>query len=187
MQEHTIARLFSIAFQVQMVPGAISPRRLLAEISADMPCHTITGGDGSTYLRRYGVATLPTGGHVYLHQFVRSDVDRELHSHPWSAHCYILAGGYSEERRTSSGHIERHAYAPGMVNVIEPDTFHRVDLLSDDAWSLCITGPKVARADGEASWSFWDRDTGKLTPWREFVTRLGLVPTPTPPGLCEPT
>ncbi len=105
MQEHTIARLFSIAFQVQMVPGAISPRRLLAE----------------------------------------------------------------------------------MVNVIEPDTFHRVDLLSNDAWSLCITGPKVARADGEASWSFWDRDTGALTPWREFVTRLGLVPTPTPPGLREPT
>ncbi len=181
--EPAIAHLFSLVFQSQMIPGAISPQRALIEIAATLPCHVIQGRDGDVYLERYGVAALSTGGRVYLHHILRSDADRELHSHPWAAVCYQLVGGYIEERRAGAG-VEVHRYTPGMVNTIEPDTFHRVDLTGKDAWSLCITGPKAERAEGEASWSFWNRDTGATTPWREFITRMGLVPTPTPTGLC---
>ena len=42
------------------------------------------------------------------------------------------------------------------------DTFHRVDLLEDDAWSHFLVGPKTK------SWGFWDRVTGQYTEWREF-------------------
>ena len=45
------------------------------------------------------------------------------------------------------------------------DTFHRVDLLEDDAWSLFLVGPKTK------SWGFWDRVTGQYTEWREFLRR----------------
>jgi hypothetical protein len=133
------------------------------------------------------------GGHVYLHHFLRSDEDVEdLHSHPWPAHAYILAGGYVEERRVEDpastiGYrvVGERYFRPGAVNVIAPDTFHRVDLLERDAWSLCVTGPKRVLDEGEAAWSFWNRETGKTTPWREFIEAAGLTLTPTPTDLVE--
>ena len=39
---------------------------------------------------------------------------------------------------------------------------------------------KVVRADGEASWSFWDRDTGITTGYRDFLAAKGLAAVSTP-------
>ena len=100
---------------------------------------------------------------TYLHRFHRSDVDRELHSHPWDwAVSLILVGGYIEERRIGSLVVKR-LVAPGDVNFLTKDDFHRVDLIEEDAWSLFIVGRK------STTWGFWDRTTDKVTPWREFL------------------
>lgn len=106
---------------------------------------------------------------VYLHKFHRGDEDSELHSHPWAwSVSFILSGGYREERRVGTwagdGVVVREM-RPWRVNIIRGSDFHRVDLYEDEAWSLFIAGPKAS------SWSFWDRVTGELTPWREFITR----------------
>jgi hypothetical protein len=65
---------------------------------------------------------------------------------------------------------EQGPYLPGDENVLKPDTFHRVDLLGDDCWTLFVVSARVQ------SWHFWDRDTGKITPWREALAARGLVP-----------
>jgi len=101
---------------------------------------------------------------AFLHRFHRSDVDNELHNHPWrGAVSLMLVGGYSEERRGKDNVVRRRLILPGQLNFIGHDTYHRVDLIDGDAWSLFIVGPKVS------SWGFWNRHDGSLTPWREFV------------------
>lgn len=146
----------------------------LAALAAQLPRRTIEHEAGP-YLSRYTLADLPGGGHVYLHFFHRSDIDSELHSHPWAGRSIILAGGYMEERRKPSRvggyYVDRHMLVTGDENVLDPDTFHRVDLLDPKrgCWTLFTTGPKVD------SWGFWDRATGAFTPWREAITRRRLT------------
>ena len=112
---------------------------------------------------------------LYMHRFHRSDEGGELHSHPfeWSV-SLVLAGGYTEERVEQAATVHpfpaseavvRKTVRPGHLNFIRHDTFHRVDLLKDDAWSLFLVGPKTK------SWGFWDRMTGRYTEWREFLRR----------------
>lgn len=147
-------------------------RAYLEALACTLPCRPIPGADGSVYLYRYTLRDLDDGGYVYLHRFMRSDADQELHNHPWSATSLILAGGYREERRDArvvTG-VAWQDYRPGDVNIIAPDTFHRVDLLEHDCWTLCTVGPRVQ------DWGFWDRHSGAFTQWEEFVRREGMVP-----------
>jgi hypothetical protein len=114
---------------------------------------------------------------LYLHRFHKGDVDRELHNHPWRwAVSLVLSGGYVEERRrvirTDIGRvydgrkIVQRYVLPGHFNVIRGGDFHRVDLLDNGVtWSLFLTGARVT------DWAFWDRHTGEVTPWREFLAR----------------
>lgn len=108
---------------------------------------------------------------LYIHHFHRSDVDRELHNHPWEwALSFILSGGYREERRVGRNRVIGRDVLPFTLNWITDKDFHRVDLLEKDAWSLFLTGPK------SYSWGFWSRNTGVFTPWREFLnTKQSLV------------
>lgn len=134
-------------------------------------------------------AVWPRGWGLYIHCFHRSDNSACLHSHPWKwALSWVLKGGYSEERRVRNVVVQRDV-RPGHFNLLKSDTFHRVDLhdttgtfefqSAEEAadflahlppkpcWSLFLAGPKFT------SWGFWDRETGKFTPWREY---LGLDP-----------
>lgn len=104
---------------------------------------------------------------VFLHRFHRGDDDLALHNHPWRwAISLVLAGGYLEERRTEDGGVERRVVRPGSINIIRDSTYHRVDLIDSECFSLFIAGPRVA------SWSFWERDTGRTVPWRQFIDEL---------------
>lgn len=147
----------------------VSTYKELTKLASRLPCRTICGEQGP-YLSRYTLSDMPDGGHVYLHFFHRGDADQELHNHPWSGTSIILAGGYKEERRVgSTAQIERRVYGPGETNVLEPDTYHRIDLIGGiGCWTLFTVSPKVQ------SWGFWDRHTGITTPWREALARRGL-------------
>lgn len=87
----------------------------------------------------------------------------------------ILWGAYSEERRQPNDTVTRRAYHTGDINHIEAATYHRVDLITPEVWTLFVTGPKVS------SWSFWDRHTGVVTPWRDFVAAHRDITRPTTP------
>lgn len=100
---------------------------------------------------------------LFLHRFHRSDDDGALHSHPWAwSLSLVLVGGYSEERRQGDS-VVRRLIRPGMFNFIRGTDYHRVDLLEYDTWSLFLVGPKAS------TWYFWDRYTGKRSPWRDFI------------------
>jgi hypothetical protein len=152
-------------------------RALLARVAARLPVRVITGEGGDPYLYKFLVWQSGEGRdtwRVHLHRFVRSDADRELHNHPWRwAVSLILAGGYREEYRTveAKPQVAWQTKRPGSINVVLPSTFHRVDLLEHDCWTLFVSGPVVQ------SWGFWDRFTGAFTPWREFFAAKGLTPT----------
>jgi hypothetical protein len=107
---------------------------------------------------------------LYLHNFHRSDDDGELHNHPWRwSVSLILRGSYSEERRvvdkaTGKSTVVRRLVCPWRLNFIFASTFHRVDLLSDEVWSLFIVGPLSG-----AGWGFWDRTADVYTPHQKFL------------------
>lgn len=137
-----------------------------------LPRRVITGGGARPYLTKYRLLKFASF-QVHLHRFHRSDEDLELHSHPWTwAWSLILSGGYIEERDDSwrgvKG-IRTKAFLSGMVNRISDSTFHRVDLIDGETWTLFVSGPVV----GE--WYFWNRHTKRLWPWREFIARKGWI------------
>lgn len=165
-------------------------RTLLRFITRYLPKRVIGTNEGD-YLERYylfgdesGLKYFPGRARIswwqrlltwlpctYIHRFVRDDADRELHNHPWEATSLILAGGYIEERRVPlpfNEHkytVQTKLYKPWSLNRIYTDTFHRVMLLEDDAWSVIVRGKT------QQSWGFWDRETGKFTHWQEFVAK----------------
>lgn len=140
--------------------------RVLQVIADELP-HISIPRQEDPYLERYRAVDTRWFS-VMLHRFRRSDADQELHNHPWSwAVSLVLSGGYSEERMHRSGAVYRRSVWPGRFNLIFSDTFHRVDLFGRDCWTLFVTGPRTQ------SWGFLDRDTGKFTPWREFVAVRG--------------
>ena len=101
---------------------------------------------------------------LYLHRFHRSDDDQALHNHPVSwALSFVLAGGYTEERRFGDHLVQVRTVRPFRFNFIRKEDYHRVDLLEEDAWSLFLVGPKID------TWYFWDRKTKVKTHWRRFI------------------
>lgn len=123
---------------------------------------------GQVVFRETWTSRLPFN--LYLHRFHRSDDDGALHNHPWRwSLSFILAGGYSEERRVGDA-VVRRLVKPLRFNFIGGDTFHRVDLIETDAWSLFFVGPKVG------TWFFWDRERKQRAQWRDFVmAKRGMI------------
>lgn len=178
-----------------------------------LPLRVITRDDGKPYLERWylcgeagGLKYFPDGQQkmrwwqhaftwlpcVYVHRFVASDDDEELHNHPWEATSLILAGGYVEERLDRSEVVLdlarafgldggkdvlkiARAFKPWSVNRIYANTFHKVSLIEDDCWTLLACGKKVG------TWGFLDVAKDEFVHWREHVARrarkaAGLTP-----------
>ena len=87
-------------------------------------------------------SSLPHG--LYLHHFHASDLPR-LHNHPWRiASSLMLAGGYREFRLDE----EPREVLPGDRTRLSRATYHRVELLAPEAWTLFAVGEFVG------SWGF---------------------------------
>ena len=161
------------AWRVTMAPVL----SLLTRVAATLPKEVIVGKDGP-YLERYDVGTTSDNGAVRLHRFLRSDEDAELHSHPWAADSLVLLGSMREERRHGTHdtgyEVQIRELHAGDCYAISADTYHRVDLITPEVWTLFCTGPHVR------SWAFWNRKTGHHTPWREFIEAKGLWPEADP-------
>jgi hypothetical protein len=101
---------------------------------------------GKPYLLRYFIIgwnplTKQAKSTMYLHHFLASDPDGEVHSHPWAwGLSLILAGAYREHRCTAGVSTVRD-YEPGSVNVFTADDQHRIELLTPDCWTLFMVGP----------------------------------------------
>ena len=69
----------------------------LKQLSSGMPCKTIPI-NGKPYLNRYYAGTFADGRDLWLHEFLTSDSERHVHSHPFIFRSIVLSGQYIEER-----------------------------------------------------------------------------------------
>jgi hypothetical protein len=101
---------------------------------------------GKLYLDRYYAAgwhpaRRQPGPALFLHHFLASDPDDQVHSHPWGwSASVILVGGYREHRCQPGGGVTVQEYRPGDVNILEATDKHRIDLLGRDCWTLFLAG-----------------------------------------------
>lgn len=128
----------------------------------------------------------------FLHEFVASDDNGELHCHPWAwSVSFILAGRYEEVRtrgrfwpreNRQEGESEYAAQldweprvrvcGPGDRNIIGPDHFHQVNILTPSVHTLFIHGPRVQ------PWGFVPagRPEGEILPVRLIRRRTHDLP-----------
>lgn len=96
----------------------------------------------------------------FLHCFHMSDPDG-LHNHPWKwARSVILRGAYVEVRCSSPTPAQLELvnrgewrpipriFWPGDSNELTEATWHRVDLMSDEVWTLFTVGPRHGKGWG---------------------------------------
>jgi hypothetical protein len=176
-----------------MIDGIIKFALAYVVTALRLPHRCITRDDGDPYLHRWylcgedgGLKYFPEGQRakrwwqylmtwmpcVYVHRFVSSDIDPELHNHPWTAVSLVLVGGYDEERRVDSisakggFKVVLQRIKPFMLNRLNADTFHRVLLIGDqEAWSIIKCGEKVQ------TWGFWSAETGEFVHHKVHAAR----------------
>lgn len=92
--------------------------------------------NGQPYLRRWYLHDSPRCS-LLLHHLCQPDADRWLHDHPWWFVAVVLRGGYTQTRTTRRG---QRTVRVRRVNVIRGGTFHRIETVDPDTWTLVLTG-----------------------------------------------
>ena len=122
------------------------------------------------YLIRWIIFKTPIGG-LMVHKFLSSDVDKELHNHPFPFITFVIKNGYTEEYYENEEKKTRVIQAPNIRFNPSGHT-HRVTINEDKKpISIVLRGPKVRE------WGFF---TECLTPkgivkkwehWKDFAAR----------------
>lgn len=131
-----------------MLMGALTARAMRHWLEAFVPRLEVQHIQpfGLPYLDRYFVSgwtpTRPQPGpKLFVHHFLASDPNDQVHSHPWAwSASLILIGGYREERCAPDGSRSVQVYEPGQMNILEATDKHRIDLLQADCWTLFLAG-----------------------------------------------
>lgn len=148
------------------------------------------------YMRRWILRT--PWGTLRIHNILRSDLDRDLHDHPFDFTSFLMKGGYYEttrwvcvdagtvapEERTKSA-LHPFTAEPGhkVGDVIEHERYHprfsvirrkAEDLhklrLDKPVWTLVITGPWKRR------WGFMTREGWVY--WKDYVNAEPVADDP---------
>lgn len=138
--------------------------KLFLKFASRLPRRVIPGEDGSAYLTRYFLLRQPWL-QIYLHEFHRSDSDRDCHDHPWRFVSIILAGGYWEDTPhpdttdpITRNFRQRKWYQPGSVLFRPASWLHRVEIdESRKPWSLVIVGSRIRKWGFQTpeGWIYW--------------------------------
>lgn len=116
---------------------------------------------------------------IFLHHILRSDDDREPHTHPWKFLSLILWGSYRERilnhwRRVADRPYEPIYYTrvatPGTLLNNSAEHTHRVEIIRP-VWSLVFVH------GAEQEWGFWTQDEAtpeRLPRWVPWRTYLGI-------------
>ena len=112
---------------------------------------------GEDYLSRWHVVPRNRFLNVYLHRFTGSD-NEIMHDHPWWSFSIALSGFALEfdDRSTRPRTIQKWT-----VRVRRPEYTHRIQIASDEVWTLFITGCRVRE------WGFHCPDGWKH--WKDFT------------------
>lgn len=94
---------------------------------------------------------------IYLHLFIGDDDDRALHDHPGPNLSIMLQGCMLEHM---DGGKLRNLHK-GDIIFRTATHRHRLTMVSDEAITLFIMGPKYRE------WGFWPE--GKFVHWKDFI------------------
>lgn len=118
------------------------------------------------YMVRYRFFNAPRwlgGWGIRVHHILRSDVDRELHDHPFDFWSFIIAGpGYVETTLAGARYYPRWSIVKRHA-----EDFHRLSLTAP-VWTIVIRG-RIRR-----TWGF-RLDTGHWMHWRDFSNMKGTL------------
>lgn len=98
---------------------------------------------------------------IYLHLFVGDDDDRAPHDHPWPSLSIALQGTMLEHMDGEEIRIIKK----GDIIFRSATHRHRQTMVSNEAITLFITGPKYRK------WGFWP--DGKFVYWKDFIDPRG--------------
>jgi hypothetical protein len=126
------------------------------------PPDVVIGGAADPYLRRWFVIPRNRFFNVYLHQFLRSDDDRALHTHPWLANASLLLKGRYREWTGDHAFTDR---SPGAIKFRWGPAPHRIELTQGTCWTLFVTGPVVRE------WGF--ACPQGFVHWKDFTSASG--------------
>jgi hypothetical protein len=141
-----------------MTPAPWTP--WLAELVDGTPdvsglrCTRLVHDDGRPYLDRYHLVDTEAVS-VRLHHWRSGDDQRAPHDHPWPNMTAVVVGELLEH--TASGDL---ALEPGAIVTRPAAEAHTIDLVTDDAWTLFVTGHIERRwgfytSSGWVHWSEW--------------------------------
>ena len=121
---------------------------------------------GRGYLYRWYILPRNPLFNVYLHLFLGSDDDRAEHDHPWVSLSWLLDGHLYEYHTRPNQFCTFPVVSVSGIRTgdwrFRRATFrHRLELVSEDAITLFITGPKIRE------WGF--HCPRGWVPWYEFV------------------
>lgn len=111
---------------------------------------------GRDYLCRWYLIPRNRLLNVYLHYYTGSDDDRALHDHPWPSVSWLLRGILREHDHRGSDVL-----VAGSVRYRSARYAHRLELVTTDAMTLFVTGPRIRE------WGFWCPQGWRH--WRDFV------------------
>lgn len=115
-------------------------RRLLP---VDRPPDQLVGDPDAPYIFRWRLWPKNPLINAYLHNVVRADDEAALHDHPWPSVSIMLAGTIDETFAARKGEKVRKLRA-GDVVLRKSRFAHRLSpVLTEPAWTLFITGPRV--------------------------------------------
>lgn len=138
-------------------------RSLAAKNGFQVKWGELIGPDECPMMRRWVLVT-PLGS-IRLHNFIRSDAERDPHDHPWWFVTLVLAGGYLD-RSELDGQPVIDRLKRGSIR-FRP-ALHRHWVETDGSWTLIITG-RIGR-----QWGFWQR--GVFLPVADYFKRYGYAP-----------
>jgi hypothetical protein len=122
---------------------------------------SIAHADGRLKMRRFYVVGSGDTYGIMLHHFVSDEEAHTFHDHPWRwGVSVMLWGGYFEERLERDDRQRTRWVAPGRLNFLRGDRFHRVALGGGrPAWTLFVHGPRAKQ------WGFLDVVTRAFRPY----------------------
>jgi hypothetical protein len=144
----------------------------------------IIGGSENPYLYRWRLFPRNRWLNIYLHRFLRSDIDEALHDHPEHNVSWILEGGYTEwtpywwknggflNEWPKNIYLKATRRSAGDIIFRVADKPHRIELIKlgkGEAELPCLTiwiiGPKIREwgfhcPNGWMPWKKFDRQGG---------------------------
>lgn len=116
-----------------------------------LPWRDITR-DGDLYMRRFYIVRTRWFS-LFLHCIFRSDVDADLHDHPWSFIAMLLTGCYYEYDELGC-----HKIYPFSPRFRHAEYLHRLHL-DKPVWTLFAHGPRRREwgFQTDTGWVHWEK------------------------------